>query len=251
LNTNMNIKNIVAGGCSFTQDGISGIPPFNEIDGGNSFLDYPEDNIVASVPKSWAGMISQHLGAKSMVNVAASGHGNLLTANSLLNVLTRFNYPKEQTLVLFNITEPTRLDVPCEFSHQNKCTDIPWDSTILPLTYLSNSCPTVKTLKKHIGPDAISYLTSNSIKFLLNFLKSNQYTFLFLTMCDYTNDQYLAPILHDFQNNYVILDQFNNMMDFCVYHHATVSDKDHHPNVIGHQMIAERVLQRLNNLRVE
>lgn len=246
----MKFNNIVAGGCSFTQDGVSGCPPLADNNGGNSFLDYPDDNITASIPKSWVGMISQKLAAKSIVNVAAGGHGNLLTANSLLSMLTRFNYPRDQTLVLFNITEPTRLDIPCEFSHQDRSVDIHWGPDILPLTYLSHSCATVKQFKYQIGPDAIAFLTSNSIKFLLDFLKSNHYTFLFLTMCDYTNDRYLAPMIQQYQQHYVMLDQFNNMMDFCVHNQVTISSKDHHPNTVGHQMIAQRVLQHLNNLRV-
>ena len=241
----MIINNIIAGGCSFTQDGISGVPPDHNQIGGNSFLAYPDDNIVAKVPKTWAGIISQRLAVKNMVNLAAGGHGNLLTANSLFSVLTKFNYPKDQTLILFNITEPTRLDMPCEFSHQDRCADIHWGPEILPLTYLSHSCSSIKKLKHQLGSDAISYLTSNSLQFFLSFLKSKQYKFLFLTMCDYTSDRYLGPILNQYQKNYVTLDQFNNMMDFCVHNQVTVSDKDYHPNITGHEMIADKVLNFL------
>jgi len=246
----MNVDNIVASGCSFTQDGISGVLPLNGV-GGNSFLDYPNDNIVGNLPKSWAGIVAKHLAVKSIVNTAASSHGNILIANSLLTLLTSFKYPIKNTLVLFNITEPTRLDIPCEFDNLDKSEYIPWTRNIIPFSYLSRTSTSIKNLEQRLGPDAVSYLTSNTILFLLNFLKNNDYKFIFLTMSDYSNDPHLGHIIEKFNQHFLMLDNFKGMKEYCVHKNLTVSKSDCHPNIIGHQVIAERVLQQLSNSRVE
>ena len=235
------IKNIIAAGCSFTKDGIGGFPPTPNDPGTNNFLDRPKDGYNGADPKSWASMIAKELAVDSMVNVAASSHGNILLSNSIFSLLQDFRYDPEVTLILFNISEPTRLDIPCDFDHHDASKFIPWSKEIIKHSYLSYLNNTLENTKREVGPDAISCLTSSSLWLLMDFLRAKGYKFAFMTMADYTQDQYLGPLIKRFNENFLKLDQWNSMKEFCVHNNLTVSEKDMHPSVIGHQQIADRM----------
>lgn len=237
--------NIIAAGCSFTQDGICGCPPTDDSEGGNSFLDYPEDNLIAAIPKSWAGIVAKKLNAKSFINVAASGHGNLVLSNSILALLEKFPYQSSNTLILFNITDPTRLDIPCSFEHVDRSMDIPWTSDIIEHSYLSTQSTILKKVKQEIGPDSISYLSTNPLSMLLDLLKYKKYRFAFMTMADYSADKYLSPVLAKHQKNFLPFGDQIGMMEFCVTNKMTISTIDRHPNLKGHESIAEKMIDFL------
>ncbi len=145
----LNYKNLISGGCSFTANGIGGCPPTQDSAGGCSFIDDPNFKVLN--PRSWSGFLSTLLNVKSFVNVASSSHGIVLTVNSIIELLNRFNYSPENTLIVFNITEPGRLDVPCDFDHPDKCKWIPWSQDLIPYSYIDRMCNFNKLCEKIKG----------------------------------------------------------------------------------------------------
>ena len=61
----MDVRHLVVSGNSFTQDGIGGVPPTVNGEGGCSFG--PEGN--RTVPGSWAGYVAQKLQKVNGINI--------------------------------------------------------------------------------------------------------------------------------------------------------------------------------------
>jgi len=238
------IKHIVAGGCSFTANGIGGVPPSeSNPDGGCSFID--DQVFPAPIPGSWVGFVAKKLQVKSLVNVAANSHGNIATANNLMQVLTRFNYDPDQTLVLFNISDPSRLDLPCSWDHPEKSLFCAWPDSVIDFSYLSCSCQLVESAQKNIGIEQVNVLSTNALLGLLSFLTLNGFNFKFLTMRNYTQIEPLNKVIDNNKSSWISLGSGLGMIEYVMDLGLTVSDIDTHPNLQGHVMIADRVLEAL------
>jgi hypothetical protein len=237
-------KNLLVGGCSFSSDGIGGSPPTIDSAGGCSFIEYVDYATVQ--PRSWAGFLARHLGATSLVNTATSGHGNNLIANSILECINRFHYNSTDTLVVMNISEPGRLDLPCAYDHPDvDSQNIPWDPTLIPYSYLNRSSKIIKTMEKNIGFDQIEQLTSNSVEFLFTFLESRSIDFYFLTMTDF-GDSCLNTVLNKFNSHYIRLLPGPSMYEYCQQTKTCISKTDDHPNNLGHKQIADIIYEQIS-----
>ena len=180
------------------------------------------------------------------MNTASSSHGNNLIANSILECLNKFQYDPADTLVVMNISEPGRLDLPCAYDHPDADTqNIPWDQTLIPYSYLAMDSKIIKNTKKHIGLEQVEQLTSNSVEFLFNLLTNRQIDFFFLTMTDF-NDSCLSAVLNKFSNHHVQLIPGPGMYEYCQQTKTYRSKTDGHPNKLGHKQIADIVYEQIS-----
>jgi len=239
----MTYKNIIASGCSFTQDGIGGAPPSGDTPGGNSFV-YDVD-VGEKTPASWASFIAQKLQPQSFINTAASSHGNMLVCQTIVDLLNKYNYSPDNTLIIFNISNFYRYDVMCDRSNIDSSAHTPWDEDLLNYNFLDLSSATHKNVTDHISIEHMRQQSVTHLRLLFNFLENQKYNFKFLWMEDYSEDFENDKFLSKYINRLMLLESSNNMIDFCCSKQLTVSDKDFHPNTQGHQIISELVLDQL------
>jgi hypothetical protein len=235
---------ILASGCSFTSDGPGGLPP-NEVnpDGGCSFIDAGE--FETAIPKSWAGILAKQMQCKSFLNLASSSHGNILVAMSLIETLTRYPaYQPSNTLVVFNLTDPARLDTACAHNHPDCSTRISWSKEILPLAFLCPDSKTNNSIRKNVGIDQIEIMSQHAVLSLLNFLEQKKFNYRFIMMRNYLKHAGMANVLKDYQHNLITLPGVG-MEEYCIMNNLTISKHDTHPNQQGHTAIAEIVYNTL------
>lgn len=237
------MRKVICGGCSFTQDGIGGIPPGLDHDGGNSFLS--DSDYSAAQPRSWASYLAAELAATSFVNVAASGHGNILTSITIRYLIDTFSYSPSDTLVLFNVTDPARFDQMCDHESDLKSKFIPWKQSDIPFTFVNRSTDFLRTIEKQTGQRCVEHMTSMWLRCLCDYLQNLGFQFAFMTMSDYQDVAAYQWLYDQFGDRLIELDNESNMIDFCVNQSMTVSDHDLHPSLFGHQTIATKVLEFL------
>lgn len=235
------IKNIVASGCSQTADGIGGCPPSADSDGGCSFIDRGDGT--HADPASWVGFISQYLQVNSLVNLAAESHGNIYITQVLIDFLSRCNYDPDQTLVLFNISEPLRFDVPCAKDHHDNSNYISYGD-LLRYSWLKTGSQTHRNFVKNIGLDQIPLMSRVSLISLFCFLERKGYRYLFVTMNDYRDDVYIGDIVTENANR-VDLSPGAGIVEFASAK-KLLRDKIH-PTVDGQMLIAKQILQEIHH----
>jgi hypothetical protein len=240
-------KNLIAAGCSFSSDAIGGVPPTEQSMGGCSFIDARDGT--PSTPKTWVGFLAQQLTVTSLVNVACSGHGNILTANSILEILNKFNYDPADTLIVFNLTDPARLDIPCAFDSLNEDDrNVLWTKDIINYSYLKISNDNIDKIKIWMGIDQVERFTSNAIELLFTLLEYRKFNYYFMIMGNYIDHQYLGPIIKKHKDRLISLNPGISMIDFCQLTNNTVSDSDLHPSIDGHKIIADMIYEYINGL---
>ena len=235
------IKHIVAGGCSQSADGIGGVPPNpSNITGGCSFTN--ADQIRS--PASWVSCLARDLDVDSLCNTAAHSHGNTLMSNSIIDVLTKYPYSNQDTLVLFNLTFISRLDIACDFDHFDRSNNVPWDHTVLPHTYLKQKSQTLQKFYEHIGLPQVKVQSQRAIASLFDFLQRRKFCYRFL-LADTAifDDVDWQTFLASNQENLVQLGSQVGIRNFILHHDLTI-DKTH-PTLQGHTRIAKIVLDSL------
>lgn len=239
----MPITHIVASGCSFTQDGIGGIPPDHlNPTGGCSFIG--SGDYTPAIPNSWASMVAKKIQCQSLVNFASSSHGNILISMTLIEALTKYSaYSPENTLVLFNLTDLGRLDVPCSHDHPDKTTQNNWNN-ILPFTFLSNKSKLHSTICKNIGIEQIEIMSQHAVLALLNFLEQRKFNYRFMIMRGYSKDSKMESIINQHRCGLVELPG-GSMEKYCIMNNLTISKTDTHPTRHGHMMLADMVYDTL------
>ena len=236
----MKIEHWIFGGCSFTASGIGGMPPSNNTSGASSFIDYPLDNIEKSNTRTWAEIVAEQADiCSSTVNVASPSHGNILTSRAILYLLKHYDYNPENTVILFNISDPGRLDEVCDFNHKDESKFVSWTKDIIPFSF--------KTQNKQ---DQASFRetdrhTSDFLFLFLEYLKHKKFKFLFTTMSDYTNHPDLATIINENQTHFVPCGPMIGMKEYCLNNNLTISKTNLHPKLEGHKKIASIVIERL------
>jgi hypothetical protein len=238
------ITHILASGCSFTSDGIGGVPPTKKNpDGGCSFIH--DDSYTASEPRSWVSVVAQKLKVNSLVNVSAESHGNILIANNIMSILNKFKYDPKETMVMFNISDPGRLDVICDYTHPDACLHCSWDQSILPFKYLSRRSQQFKDIEKTMGIDQIELLSSNMLLGMMSFLQQNGFNFRFMVMSDFQFSEPLTTVVTQFCENMIELTPGPSMSQFVNALELNLSD-GFHPDITGHAEIANHVLENLH-----
>lgn len=244
MNDIKTIKNIVASGCSFTSNGTGGLPPSTlHPTGACSFI--PDPDYETMEPLSWAGMIAKKLNVKSFVNLAASSHGNILVANNITYLINNFNYNPEDTLILFNLSDPARLDILCDWNDKSKSSRCHWDESILPFGYLDRDSVLVKKVLLTMQ-DYVEMVTSNAILGMMSFLKYKKFNFYFTVMMDYRDNNYLGPVIEKFKDHFVALEPGTSMYQHTKILNLLSADKLH-PNIKGHESISTQVLNRIKH----
>lgn len=231
----MKYRHLITAGCSFTADGIGGVPPSNtNLRGGNSFI---SDD--ASAPKTWAGFLAQSLQTDSMVNLSFCGGGIMPTVITICDVLTKFRYRASQTLVVFNVSDPARYHVQCGLDHPNLHT-IPWDSTVLDYGWLIGRHPVIKDM----GFERVEQQNATLLRMFMNALMHQGVQFRFMTMMDYTQHDTLGSVIKDFDANYVRADPGVGMYEYS--HVINSLDPDGiHPGVEAHRSFADMIMDSL------
>lgn len=238
------IQHLVAAGCSFTADGVGGVPP-NELNPTGACTFIPDEAYVAADPKTWIGFLAQRLQVRSLINLAANGHGNTLTAMNIMQVLTKFDYDPVTTMIMFNITDAGRLDVMCDWHHPQASQYCTWPQQVLPYRYLDPNSEVQQTVKKNMGLEQVETVSCHALQGLMCFLKENKFQFKFLTMRDYTNHSPLSALIQQHEAHWIPLSTSAGMMEYAQAQGLTVSQRDPHPTVQGQKLIAdwvERVL---------
>lgn len=237
------MKNIIASGCSFTENGIGGVPPTDNLPGGAG-LDTVSD-LNNLTPKSWASFFVETVKPNSFVNTASGSHGNHLVSTTIIELLSRYNYKNSDTLILFNISSFFRHDFLCKHSHPDVSFRTPWTEELLDFNFLNTRSKTHKMLSDTVDIKQTVLLSKNFVKTLFEFLDNNNFKFYFLWMEDYNEIFYSDRFLKKFLDLRIDCGNHNNMLDFCISKNLTVSSKDHHPSNEGHKHIADFVLSRL------
>lgn len=235
-------KHILASGCSFSYDGICGTPPTDNTNGGCSFIEDPDFPV--AIPRTWPGILAQRMRIISLVNTASSNHGNILVANTIYECLTRYNYKADSTLVVMNLSDPGRFDIPCSFdSALVDKENIPWNKELIPYSYMYRTSDLFRKVSVN-NLDTVEQVTTNAIEMLFTFLQITNIDFRFLVMTDCTNTS-LQRIINKYYKNFVCLTPGTNMVDFCQATNTNVSNTDMHPNKNGHTLIANAVYETL------
>lgn len=238
------IKHIIASGCSFTEDGTGGVPPSDtDPTGGCSYTNNLSDN--RPIPNTWVGYVAQQLQVSSLVNLSAGSHGNFLIANNIITLLNLYHYDPTTTVVLFNISDPARLDVPCSWDHPDRSTFCHWSLSIIPYTYFGRNSQINGLMSKNIGIEQIEIASSNALLGMMSFLKKQKINFKFMMMSDYRAHDYLGPILNQFRSHMIELTPGAGMKEFVQNLNLNTGDQ-FHPDTHGHQRIAEVVLETLS-----
>jgi len=237
------IKNILVSGNSFTQDGIGGVPPGHGSEGGCSYINQGQGNI--SEPNNWVGMLSRKLDIQSLVNMAASSHGNILVADTIRSVIDIHEYPTKNTLVIVTVSISERLDVPCVFGHPDASKFVHWDNTLCGHTYLNRFSKTYKKIEKEIGLDIIADLGYERLDFLFNYLENKGYEYIILlTENEDLNNSSFLRIIKNRNHRLVNLSPGIGLHDFAtITKHNTVNN--YHPDQIGNTMIADQIFNFL------
>jgi hypothetical protein len=232
-------KNLLVSGCSFTQDGIGGMPPDQQSIGSCSFIE--DVSYTAAQPRSWVGFLARRLGIVSLINTASSSHGNILVANTLLECINQYRYNPNNTLIIFNISDPTRLDLMCSHDHhESDGENIPWNDSLIPYSFMKRKSQIIATLEKSIGFEQIERITSIQIEFLFNFLENKGFDFYFLTMSDYSGTC-LESVLNKFNKHFINLTPGSSMIEYCKITNNHMAFDDYHPSVAGHEQIANQI----------
>ena len=233
----MKYRHLITAGCSFTADGIGGVPPTkSNLRGGNSYVG---DN--ASNPKTWAGFLAKDLQVDSMVNLSFCGGGIMPTAITICDVLTRFLYRSPHTLVVFNISDPARYHVQCGLDHPNPHA-IPWDNTVLDYGWLIGHHAVIKDM----GFEQVEKQNATLLRMFMNYLINQGITFRFMTMMDYTQHDTLGAVIKDFDANYVRAQPGIGMYEYS--HVINSLDPDGiHPGVEAHRSFADMIMDSLED----
>jgi hypothetical protein len=240
-------KNLIVSGCSFTSDGIGGSPPTDISQGGCSYINTGDHPIAE--PNTWPGFLARKLNVTSLINTACSGHGNILVANSILELLNKFNYAPENSLIIFNLSDPARLDLPCAFDDLNADDkNVLWTNDIIDYSYLKISNDNIDRIKIWMGIDQVEKFTSNAIELLFTLLEYRKFNYYFMIMGNYIDHQYLGPIIKKHKDRLISLNPGISMIDFCQLTNNTVSDSDLHPSIDGHKIIADMIYEYINGL---
>lgn len=241
----MKFKNIIAGGCSFTADGIGGVPPTPHSEGGNSFIDYTDHK--AKEPMSWASFIAAELQPKSFINVSGHGHGNMMSAMVIRDLFKRYSYHRDNTLVLFNISGPERMDYVCGWDNPYRSGLVAWTENLLPYTFIGPAKPIMAKMRRNQGLESIPYQTAHAMEMLMFWLDSMNIFYLFTMMNDYIDHLTMASVVTPRINRLVTFDQHPSMLEFVQANNLTAFDGEH-PSRHGHKIIADTVLQKIGLL---
>jgi hypothetical protein len=223
---------------------MGGLPP-SEMHpaGGCSFVDTGDYEV--ATPKSWAGMLAKKMQCNSFANFASSSHGNILVSMTLIESLSRYpTYCPNNTLVIFNLTDPARLDIPCSHSHYDKSDCTHWDNTILPFSFLSTDSKTNNDIRKNIGIEQVEIMSQQRQYRLLNFLEHRKFKYRFMMMRNYLNHNGMYSVIKDYQHNLIMLPG-TSMEEYCIMNNLTISKSNTHPNQQGHAALTDIVYNTL------
>lgn len=234
----MKIQNLLIGGNSFTQDGIGGCPPTTDSQGGCSFVDQGQGHVAQ--PRSWASMLAQELEVQSFVNTASASHGNILIAHSLRWILQRFHYDPAVTMVMFNVSIPMRLDIPCEFDHPDASPRVPWKQDLIPHTYLHRESRTHRAIEKQVGLDIVPDLGWAELDFLAHYLEHRGYQYCFLLTEDYTGDAGFRRWASSRWSRLITLDPGVGLTEFA-RDSGHNTENNYHPDAQGRRIVVDRV----------
>lgn len=239
----MKIQNLLMGGNSFTQDGIGGCPPSPASQGGCSFLDQGQTHVAE--PRSWASMLAQELAVQSFVNTAAASHGNILIAQSLRWILKQFPYDPAVTMVMFNVSIPMRLDIPCEFDHPDASPRVPWQRDLIPHTYLHRESRTHRDIEKQVGLDIVPALGWAELDFLAHYLEHRGFEYCFLLTENYLDDPGFREWVLDRQHRLITLDPGVGLTEFA-RESGHNTENGYHPDAQGRRIVVDRVREFLS-----
>jgi len=235
----MKIKNLLAGGCSFTTNGIGGVPPMGTFTGGCSFRDGTHHQ--AAECATWASFLSQWLEVDSFVNLASGGHGLTLLRDTIIDAIERYDYNPNNTMVVFNVSSHDRLDIKIPWDDNNTSSRfIPWDSTVLDYTYAEIQGELWHKKFKQMELEDLVHMNQAALQTLFEYLDQHQYRWVFVMMRNYLDN----PLIKQHQHNLVDLSPGSGMYEFCRDQQLLSAD-NFHPSQAGYRVIAQHVYDHI------
>jgi hypothetical protein len=242
-------KNIIAGGCSFTACDLGGLPP-TDISEGVNYYSIGTDKI----PWSWTSIVARELNPQSYVNLASGGAGNLQITNTIVDLFNNYNYNVNDTLILFNLSAPTRFDLICDWYHPDKSDYTNWDKSVLPYTFLGPEKPVAQKIKKELDIDNIEKLTVNLSEMFLAWLDSKKIDYIFglMSSLSYERNEILQQkvlnnIIGPRKEKLLSFGDILYMRDYAASINQTFNDKMH-PNLVCHKIFADLTLKKIEEL---
>lgn len=210
-------RHVVAAGSSFTADGRGGIPMI-----GNTF------SLDTVQPRTWASWIARWCQAESMINLAASGHGNMLTALALPWLLEHHAYDPDTTLVLVQFTTKPRYDEMCSWDHPHRSAHVNWHRQDLPFSFLAREHADEILRTQDI--DMIEWQNLQAARSCLAWLAQSPWNWRALT------DEGTLGVEHPRLNPVCMFDQARGLDDVT---------PDQHPGDLAHRSIAQKIFDTL------
>ena len=195
-------------------------------------------------PRSWVSHVAKHLHVDSMVNVAVSGGGNILTFETVKFLVQKYNYTSADTAILLNVTDSVRLDIQCQWHDVDRSQWVKWDQNLIPWTYKDRSSIAYKQKIVNLSMDEIESQSAAATESLFNFLSNLGFNFRFLMMRNYFDNRKLRPVIEKFLSQAILLPDGPDMISFCKQH-SVVDEDGKHPSNQGHRLIADHVLKNI------
>jgi hypothetical protein len=239
----MQFQNLLASGCSYTADGIGGVPPTLDSPGSSRFkddIDYP-----AAPCRVWVSFLSQWLEVTSFANFASASHGMVLTKRTIVDALKKYNYTPDNTLVAFNITSFDRLDVFCDWQSEYKSPRVPWDQTYFDYTVVKNHSLPWKEEFKKLSLDEINQRSLDALSELFEYLETNKYQYFFTMLHDYTS----LPIVQEHSDHMITLGLHNGMYEYAKAGVNLMESDNFHITPEAQEQIAKYALHVIKNAR--
>ena len=246
---------LFANGCSFTFGG--GLYNSHELaDGGMTPYSQNEENL-QRLQVTWPGVLKEHIGAESVVNYALSGGSNARITRTTLDYFYDLLHKGEdlsQYTAVIQWTELARTEFVIDrhwfyFGPGGAATDIGVGETPQPPCkaefYVDNYYKTYYKVLQSDQQDVSNFVTQTTA--LGNFFKTHNVRYVFCMHVDCF--LYANKIKKIDQTKSLLNREFNwlngSMQDSVLTHFLSegdqVSPDDTHPNIHGHQRIAEQL----------
>ena len=207
-----------------------------------------------NTPQTWAHFLLSSIKPTIFCNLAIPGGGNISIAKTLIYTLeTKLEYTPNDTLVIFNIAPLDRVDIMCDIDHPNANKYFSWAQDlgfgwITSGSFISRIPPFKGIIEKNMGFDAVVNYNALELVGLITYLEGNGYNFYFMLdnisiLADAPN--YLVNFLNSKIRHWIQFDEHLSLREYC-QDKQLMADSEH-PNLQGHQALAQQVQQHIAN----
>ena len=210
-----------------------------------------------ATPQTWTHFLLSSIKPTIFCNLAIPGCGNTAIAKNLIYTLeAKIEYTPNDTVVIFNIAPLDRVDIMCDIDHPNANKYFSWAHDlgfgwITNGSFIARIPPFNGIIEKNMGFDAVVNYNALEIVGLVTYLESRGYNFHFMLdniniLADAPN--YLVNFLNSKTKHWIQFDECRALREYC-QDKQLMADTEH-PNLEGHQLIADAVMQHLTDRKL-